>query len=146
MDEGRSRCEGEAAHGGGDKPQLKARLPFALAVVLLLALPGCGGDASGGGGPGPETSSPRAPPAPPLGAATFDVTRYGAAPNDSADDSQAIGRAFKAADEANGGIVLLPPGTYVIASQWFMPPIKTNDWLGRSDPTTHRSGTITVYG
>ena len=73
---------------------------------------------------------------------------FGAKGDGVADDAPAIGRAFNAADAHNGGTVLLPGGhTYLIKSPaWTMKPIRTDDWLGQTAPTVHRTGTITVSG
>jgi uncharacterized protein YjdB len=78
---------------------------------------------------------------------TYNVMNYGAKGDGVTDDAPAIHKAFDAADAANGGTVLLPSGhTYLIASGWNMPAVKTNDWLGQTKPTVHRSGMITVSG
>jgi hypothetical protein len=42
----------------------------------------------------------------------FDVTRFGALPNDGLDDSQAIQNTVNAAGESGGGIVYFPKGTF----------------------------------
>jgi hypothetical protein len=48
---------------------------------------------------------------------TFNVTRYGAISNGSADSSAAIQMAINAAQAAGGGHVFFPPGDYLIASK-----------------------------
>lgn len=78
---------------------------------------------------------------------TFDVMDYGAKGDGVTDDAPAIHQAFDAADAANGGTVYFPAGkTFYIASKWTMAPVKTNDWLGQTAPTVHRTGTITMLG
>ena len=44
----------------------------------------------------------------------FDVTEYGAVPDDEAHDDQAIQRAIEAAEANEGGVVFFPPGRYRI--------------------------------
>jgi hypothetical protein len=78
---------------------------------------------------------------------SYNVMNYGAKGDGVTNDAPAIQKAFNAADAANGGTVLLPSGhTYLVASGWNMPAIKTNDWLGQNSPKVHRTGTITVSG
>ncbi len=45
----------------------------------------------------------------------FDVTRYGARPNDSRADDRAIQAAVEAAAQRGGGVVWLPRGRYIVA-------------------------------
>ncbi len=47
--------------------------------------------------------------------ATFNVTSYGAVPNDSTDDTAAVRSALAAAEAAGGGVVYFPAGTYRLA-------------------------------
>ncbi len=44
----------------------------------------------------------------------FDVTKYGAIPNDSIEDFDGVQAAIKAAEAAGGGIVFFPKGRYLI--------------------------------
>lgn len=46
----------------------------------------------------------------------FDVTGFGAVPNDGKDDQEAIQRAIDAAEKAGGGVVFFPPGIYHVNS------------------------------
>jgi hypothetical protein len=46
----------------------------------------------------------------------FDVTAYGAVPDDSQFDDDAIQAAVDAAEAASGGVVFFPPGKYLIAA------------------------------
>lgn len=56
-------------------------------------------------------------------AADFDITKYGATPNDTADDTVAISAALKAARDAGGGTVLVPAGTFIVSRQKSESPI-----------------------
>ena len=49
-------------------------------------------------------------PVPDIQGDVFDVTAYGAVPNDGLSDQAAIVRAITAAEQNNGGIVFFPPG------------------------------------
>ncbi|MCU0791504.1 MAG: DUF4955 domain-containing protein [Opitutaceae bacterium] len=48
--------------------------------------------------------------------ATFDVTAYGAVPDDTACDQAAIERAVRAAEAAGGGVVFFPRGEFLVNS------------------------------
>lgn len=52
-----------------------------------------------------------------IGAADFDITQYGATPNDGTDDTQAIKDALTACGSAGGGKVLIPAGTFIVSRQ-----------------------------
>jgi len=45
----------------------------------------------------------------------FDVTQYGATPNDDTFDDDAIQRAIETAEAGQGGVVFFPPGRFLIA-------------------------------
>jgi hypothetical protein len=83
-----------------------------------------------------------------VGDRVFAPEAYGALGDGIHDDAAAIQAAFDAADAANGGTVLFANGkTYLIASTAItMSPIRKHDWLGQTDPTALRSGTITLSG
>ncbi len=51
-------------------------------------------------------------PVPDAGGPVFDVTEYGAIPDDGNDDTIAVQRAIDAALEAGGGVVFFPPGVF----------------------------------
>lgn len=57
----------------------------------------------------------------------FDVCKYGAKGDGSADDTKAIRRALDAARVAGGGTVYLPPGVYVVTGRLVVPP-RTRVW------------------
>lgn len=52
-----------------------------------------------------------------IDAAEFDITQYGASPNDGTDDTQAIKDALTACGNAGGGKVLIPAGTFIVSRQ-----------------------------
>ena len=56
-------------------------------------------------------------------AAEFDITKYGATPNDATDDTVAILAAFKACRDAGGGTVVVPAGTFIVSRQKSETPI-----------------------
>ena len=53
-------------------------------------------------------------PVPDVSSDIFDVTQYGAIPNDGGSDQLAIQRAIDAAERNNGGIVFFPPGEFLV--------------------------------
>lgn len=59
----------------------------------------------------------------PAMAARFSICDYGAAADDQTDDTLAIRRAFDACEEAGGGTVFVPAGTYIISRQKQESPI-----------------------
>ena len=48
-------------------------------------------------------------------AAPFDITDFGATPNDETDDTKAIERALEACGKAGGGTVFIPAGTFLLS-------------------------------
>ena len=50
-------------------------------------------------------------------AAEFNIQDYGSTPNDETDDTKAILEALAACEEAGGGKVFIPRGTYIISRQ-----------------------------
>jgi polygalacturonase len=56
-------------------------------------------------------------------AGDFDITKYGATPDDATDDTVAISRALSACREAGGGTVTVPAGTFIISRQKSETPI-----------------------
>src|SRR4051812_18801152 len=56
-------------------------------------------------------------------AADFDITKYGATPDDATDDTLAISRALSACREAGGGTVTVPAGTFIVSRQKSESPI-----------------------
>lgn len=52
----------------------------------------------------------------------FDVTTFGAVGDNSTDNTAAFTKALQKAFEANGGMVSVPPGLYVLAGQLTIPP------------------------
>jgi hypothetical protein len=89
---------------------------LALTVVALLVafVSACGGDGEGGGPPGPvpsltATTSPLPAPDQPV----HDVLDFGARGDGETDDTAAVLEAFDAA-RADGGLVYLPGGTYLV--------------------------------
>ncbi|QZT36344.1 glycoside hydrolase family 55 protein [Halosquirtibacter xylanolyticus] len=57
---------------------------------------------------------------------TFNVTEYGAIPNDQTDDTDAIQATIDAASQAEGGIVLIPKGKYIVLSDKSQKVIEIN--------------------
>lgn len=55
--------------------------------------------------------------------AEFDITRYGATPNDATDDTTAIEDALTACGKANGGTVFIPAGTFILSRRGAESPI-----------------------
>lgn len=55
--------------------------------------------------------------------AEFDVTKFGATPNDETGDTVAINKALAACGEAGGGTVLIPAGTFIVSRQKNETPI-----------------------
>jgi len=51
----------------------------------------------------------------PLSAGEFNITEYGATPNDQTDDTTAIENALAACGEGGGGTVLVPAGTFILS-------------------------------
>ncbi|MEW4527396.1 glycosyl hydrolase family 28-related protein [Maioricimonas sp. JC845] len=56
-------------------------------------------------------------------AAEFDITNYGATPDDAGDDTLAIRAALKACGEAGGGTVVVPAGVFLVSRQGSESPI-----------------------
>ncbi|MBG88693.1 MAG: hypothetical protein CMO80_17575 [Verrucomicrobiales bacterium] len=56
-------------------------------------------------------------------AAEFDITKFGATPNDTSDDTSAIEDAFAACGKAGGGTVFIPSGTFIISRRGPESPI-----------------------
>jgi hypothetical protein len=56
-------------------------------------------------------------------AGDFDITKYGATPDDGTDDTLAISRALSACGEAGGGTVIVPAGTFIVSRQKSESPI-----------------------
>ena len=54
------------------------------------------------------------PPSPTITGPIFDVTSYGAQPNDSGFDDAGIQAAIDAAEAAGGGVVFFPAGRYLV--------------------------------
>jgi len=52
----------------------------------------------------------------------FDVTEFGAVGDNSTDNTNAFAKALQKAFEANGGMVSVPPGLYVLEGQLTIPP------------------------
>ena len=48
-------------------------------------------------------------------AETYDVTKFGAVPNDDVDDSASIEKALTACEQSQGGTVLIPAGTFILS-------------------------------
>lgn len=59
----------------------------------------------------------------PAPAAVFDITEFGATANDQTDDTSSIKKAFQACQEAGGGAISIPAGTYLISRQGSESPI-----------------------
>src|SRR3954454_14729109 len=57
------------------------------------------------------------------GAGEFDITKYGATPDDATDDTAAIWRALSACGDAGGGTVTVPAGTFIVSRQKSETPI-----------------------
>jgi polygalacturonase len=77
---------------------------------------GTGGAASGGAAGASDPCGPGNPatvPLPTIPAGTFDVTSYGALGDDKTDDTKAIQAALTAAQNAGGGTVVVPTGTFL---------------------------------
>jgi polygalacturonase len=55
--------------------------------------------------------------------AEFDITRYGATPNDQTDDTSAIEDALAACGKAHGGTVFIPAGTFILSRRGAESPI-----------------------
>ncbi len=53
-------------------------------------------------------------PIPRIEGPVFNIQDYGARPNDGQDDTEAIQAAIDAAEDAGGGVVYFPPGTYYV--------------------------------
>ena len=62
------------------------------------------------------------------GGAVYNVNTFGAAGDGVTDDREAIQAAIDAASANGGGIVYLPPGTYLLASVVTPPAPATTDW------------------
>jgi Pectate lyase superfamily protein/Right handed beta helix region len=78
----------------------------------------------------------------------FDVKDYGATGNGSTDDKQKIQDAITAADNAGGGVVWFPPGTYMVSGRI---QCKTGVWLRGAGSksvikATNTSNEQTVFG
>jgi hypothetical protein len=56
-------------------------------------------------------------------AGDFDITKYGATPDDATDDTLAISRALSACRDAGGGTVVVPTGTFIVSRQKSESPI-----------------------
>lgn len=61
----------------------------------------------------------------PVAADDFDITQYGATPNDATDDTLAIRAALAACGKAGGGTVIVPKGTFLVSRQTNESPILT---------------------
>lgn len=55
--------------------------------------------------------------------AEFDITQFGATPNDATDDTSAIEDALAACGKANGGTVFIPAGTFILSRRGAESPI-----------------------
>ena len=58
-----------------------------------------------------------------LSAADFDIIRFGAAPDDESDDTTAIEDALTACEQAGGGTVFVPTGTFILSRRNSETPI-----------------------
>ena len=58
-----------------------------------------------------------------LQAETFDITKFGATPNDDTDDTDSIEKALAACGEAGGGTVFVPAGTFYLSRRGPESPI-----------------------
>jgi hypothetical protein len=59
----------------------------------------------------------------PLAAAEFDITKFGATPDDAGDDTLAIRAAMSACAAAGGGDVIVPKGVFIVSRQKSETPI-----------------------
>ena len=59
----------------------------------------------------------------PISAAHFNIEDFGATPNDQTDDTEAIRKALSTCNQAQGGEVFVPAGTYLISRQGSESPI-----------------------
>ncbi len=59
----------------------------------------------------------------PLAAAEFDITKFGATPDDASDDTLAIRAAMSACATAGGGEVIVPQGVFIVSRQKSESPI-----------------------
>lgn len=58
-----------------------------------------------------------------LVAAEFDITKFGATPDDASDDTAAIRACFAACAQAGGGEVVVPKGVFIVARQKSETPV-----------------------
>lgn len=73
-------------------------------------------------------------------AAVFDITDFGAAANDKTDDTLAIRKALQACEDAGGGRVYVPAGTYFVSRQGAESPILELP----SESTIHGDGAASI--
>ena len=75
-----------------------------------------------------------------LAAAEFDITRFGATPDDKSDDTAAIEDALTACGRAGGGTVFVPTGTFILSRRNSETPILEMP----PNPTLRGEGTSSI--